>query len=80
MMSDSENLQNYAIIVDGKVVNVIVWDGHEPYDPGAGHELVVIPYTEEDGVRRYIAGIGWDYNPKATKNKWVDNRPKPEEE
>ena len=68
--------QTYAVVADGKVVNVVVWDGVQPYDPGEGLELVALPYEEdEDGVRRYQGGIGWDYNPKATKHKFIDNRP-----
>ena len=66
---------HYAVVADGKVVNVIVWDGVQPFDPGAGVTLVPLPFVEEDGVRRYTGGIGWTYNPKATKNKFVDNRP-----
>lgn len=29
----------YAVISGGIVVNVIVWDGATPYDPGAGNRL-----------------------------------------
>jgi hypothetical protein len=62
MMNEPENLKNYAHIVDGKVVNVSVWDGLTPYEPSG--ELVEIP----EGV---TAGIDWDY----VDGEFVDNRP-----
>jgi hypothetical protein len=62
MMNEPENLKNYAHIVDGKVVNVSVWDGVAPYEPA--EELVEIP----EGV---TAGIDWDY----VDGVFVDNRP-----
>ena len=80
-MSEPDNLRHYAHVIDGKVVNVSVWDGIEQYDPGEGVTMVPLPYTEEadeetgEMVRRYTGGIGWTYNAKATKNKFVDNRP-----
>ena len=47
-IEEPDNLKTYAHIVDGKVVNVSVWDGVTPYQPA--EELVEIP----DGVyRRY---------------------------
>ena len=76
MIDEPENLRGYAHVVDGVVINVSLWDGVQPYDAGDGVEMVPLPYTtDEDGTRRYQGGIGWDYNPKATKNKFVDNRP-----
>jgi hypothetical protein len=30
----------YAVIQGGVVVNVILWDGETPYDPGEGATLV----------------------------------------
>ena len=44
---------NYAIIVDGVVVNVIVWDGDAPFT--ADGSLVLIP----DDVP---AGIDWTWD------------------
>ena len=70
-MTDQE-LATYAVVVDGMCVNVIVWDGTSHYEPDDGATLVKLLEGE-------AAGIGWTYNPKATKNKWVDNRPTPEE-
>jgi hypothetical protein len=61
-----DNLKTYAHIVDGKVVNVSVWDGVSSYEPA--EELVEIP----EGV---TAGIGWDY----VDGEFVDNRPVEEE-
>ena len=59
----------YAVVdtANAKVVNVIVWDGERDYHPGDGLELVSL-----EGIE---GGIGWDYNPKATKHKFIDNRP-----
>lgn len=74
--ANKPHLADYAVVSNGKVVNVVVWDGVQPYDLGEGLELVALPYEEdEDGTRRYQGGIGWDYNPKATKHKFIDNRP-----
>ena len=69
-MADQE-LATYAVVVDGLCVNVIVWDGATDFDTEDA-QLVKLD-------QNVPAGIGWTYNPKATKNKWVDNRPTPEE-
>lgn len=61
-IEETNNLKNYAHIVDGKVVNVSVWDGVSPFEPA--EELVEIP----EGV---TAGIDWDY----VDGEFVDNRP-----
>jgi hypothetical protein len=63
-IEEPENLKTYAHIVDGKVVNVSIWNGEAPYSPD--EELVEIPY----GI---TAGIDWDY----LDGKFTDNRPKP---
>jgi hypothetical protein len=57
-------MKNYAHIVDGKVVNVSIWDGKTPYNPS--QELIEIP----KGIN---AGIGWDY----ANGDFTDNRPEP---
>jgi hypothetical protein len=57
-------MTNYALVRDGKVVNVVVWDGESDYQPDG--ELVLL-----DGP----GGIGWDYQ----DGTFVDNRPEPEE-
>ena len=64
-INEPDNLKTYAHIVDGKVVNVSVWDGVAPYNPV--EELVEIP----EGT---TAGIDWDY----IDGEFVDNRPVPE--
>jgi hypothetical protein len=61
----------YAHVRDGKVVNVSLWDGVTAFDPGDGVTMVSLPYVEQDGRRRYTAGIGWDY----VDGEFVDNRP-----
>jgi hypothetical protein len=63
----TENIEtqpkNYAHIIDGKVVNVSVWDGKSPYTPDG--ELIEIP-------ENIIAGIDFDY----LDGEFVDNRPR----
>jgi hypothetical protein len=56
-----KNLKIMAHIVDGKVVNVSLWDGVTPWTPA--QEVVEIP----EGV---TAGIDWDY----IDGEFVDNR------
>ena len=70
---EPDNLYHYAHVdADGQVVNVSVWDGIQPYDPGDGVEMVPLPYTtDEDGSIRYTGGIGWEY----VDGEFVDNRP-----
>jgi hypothetical protein len=57
-----ENLKTFAHIVDGKVVNVSIWDSEVSYT--SDEELVEIP----KGVN---AGMGCDY----FNGKFTDNRP-----
>jgi hypothetical protein len=64
---EPDNLKTMAHIVDGKVVNVSVWDGQSDWTPA--EQVVEIP----DGT---TAGIGWDY----VGGEFVDNRPVVEEE
>jgi hypothetical protein len=63
-INEPDNLKTYAHIVDGKVVNVSIWDGKAPFNPD--EELVEIPEGK-------TAGIDWDY----IDGKFVDNRPVP---
>jgi hypothetical protein len=63
-IAEPEKLKTYAHIVDGKVVNVSVWDGESDWTPA--EEVVEIL----EGV---AAGIGWDY----VDGGFVDNRPQP---
>jgi hypothetical protein len=60
-------MKTYAHIVDGKVVNVSLWDGITPWTPA--EEVVEIP----EGVP---SGIDWDY----VDGEFVDNRPADEQE
>lgn len=57
-------MKRYAHIVDGKVVNVSLWDGSTAWTPA--EEVVEIP----EGV---TAGPEWDY----VDGVFVDNRPVP---
>lgn len=42
----------YAVVSNDEVINVINWDGEEPYTPAEGQELIELT----GGV---FAGIGW---------------------
>jgi hypothetical protein len=59
---EPDNLKHMAHVVEGKVVNVSLWDGVSEWTPA--EETVEIP----EGV---TAGIGWDY----VDGEFVDNRP-----
>jgi hypothetical protein len=61
-IEEPENLKSMAHIVDGKVVNVSLWDGVTEWNPA--EEVVEIP----EGT---TAGIDWDY----IDGEFVDNRP-----
>lgn len=54
-------MKNMAHIIEGKVVDVSLWDGVSKWNPET--EVVEIPEGSH-------AGIGWDY----IKGKFVDNR------
>ena len=60
---EPDNLKHYAIVVDGVVVNTVVWDGVTEYNPGG----LLVDLTGLDPE----PGIGWDY----LDGKFVDNRP-----
>jgi hypothetical protein len=60
----------WAVIDGDTVVNTIVWDGEADWTPPDG--MIVESLADWPHV-----GIGWTYNPKATVNKYVDNRPEP---
>ncbi|HAT3955397.1 TPA: hypothetical protein I9Y43_004038 [Kluyvera ascorbata] len=45
-------MSNYAVVENGIVINVVVWDGQSEWNPDVGE---AIPAT--DGV-----GIGWTYS------------------
>jgi hypothetical protein len=61
-IEEPDNLNAYAHIVDGVVVNVSLWDGESDWAPA--EEIVEIPEGSS-------AGIGWDWDGK----KFTDNRP-----
>jgi len=66
---DLESREAAWAVIDGDtVVNTVVWDGVSDWTPPEGtilQSLADWPHV----------GIGWTYNPKATVNKFVDNRP-----
>jgi hypothetical protein len=55
-------MKRMAHIVDGKVVNVSLWDGVTEWTPV--EDVVPLPKNSR-------AGVGWDY----VDGKFVDNRP-----
>jgi hypothetical protein len=61
-IQEPENLKRYAHIVDGKVVNVSIWDGESEWTPE--EEIVELPDES-------TAGIDWDY----IDGEFIDNRP-----
>jgi hypothetical protein len=74
---EREGLKVYAHVLDGKVVNMSVWDGVQAYTPPDGATMVPLPtWTDEDGVERHIGGIGWDY----VDGEFIDNRPVEDDE
>ncbi|XBS71166.1 hypothetical protein ABK905_09470 [Acerihabitans sp. KWT182] len=55
-MSDQSNSTNvYAMIENGVVINLIVWDGITPYNPGTQYILLQVP----DGAL-VDRGYSWD--------------------
>jgi hypothetical protein len=61
-IEEPENSKHMAHVVDGKVVNVSIWDGVSDWTPD--EKVVEIP-------KGLPAGIGWDYD----GTKFADNRP-----
>ncbi len=47
-------MENYAQVQNGIVINVCVWDGVTPFDPGDSITLILIPADSP-------AWIGWGY-------------------
>ena len=73
-MTYEPDLTDFAVVDDATsvVVNVVVWDGVQTFDPGEGVTLVPLTYTEDEaGVRRYTGGIGWTFR----DGEFVDERP-----
>ena len=67
IIEENKNLEHYAIVKDGKVINVVLWDGQSNYNPDG--ELVKISGLKPE------PGINWDY----VDGQFIDNRPKEEE-
>ena len=61
-IAEPDNLKHMAHIVNGKVVNVSLWDGVSNWEPD--EQVVEIPEGSH-------AGIDWDY----VDGEFVDNRP-----
>lgn len=64
-IEEPENLKHYAIVLDGKVVNTVVWDGISEYNPSDEYTLVELTGVDPE------PGIDWDY----VDGEFVDNRP-----
>jgi hypothetical protein len=64
-MPKNSNLEKrWACIKDGKVEQVIIWDGVQKWAPADTYTMVELP--DDSPV-----GSDWDYN----KGKFEDNRP-----
>jgi hypothetical protein len=63
---EPDNNKRYAVVIDGVVVNTVVWDGVTEYNT----EGLLVDLTDLDPQ----PGIGWDYNGK----QFADNRPESE--
>ena len=64
MPNNSNVEKRWACIRDGKIEQVIVWDGVQDWAPAKTYTMVEI-------VEGVSAGIGWDY----VDGEFVDNRP-----
>lgn len=51
----------YAIVIDGKVDNIIEWDGKSEYKPDTGElfKLNDVPASEGQEEKISPVGIGW---------------------
>jgi hypothetical protein len=58
----------HALIEDGIVINVIVWDGESPYDPGEG--VTIKPCSD-------LVGAGFTYNGKKFTPPELEPEPSP---
>ena len=61
VVGNEESIKRFAVVEDGKVVNVINWDSVQPLPSS----LTLIEAPDE-------AGVGWDY----VEGNFVDNRPR----
>jgi hypothetical protein len=69
-------MKTFALVSDGTVLNVILWDGETPVDFG-DVEVVESPHViGEDGEIASLISPGWSY----VDGQFVDNRPQPESE
>ena len=69
MPNNSEIEKRWACVKDGKVEQVIIWDGVQNWPPAADYEMMELP----DGSP---VGPDWDY----VGGEFFDNRPQPEPE
>ena len=63
-MSDNITPPRYAVIIDGIIDNVVLWDGETSWTSPAGAVLESLADWPE-------VGIGWGYNAKATVNRFT---------
>jgi hypothetical protein len=69
-------MKTFALVSDGTVVNVILWDGETPVNFG-DVEVVECPHvTDEDGEIASLVASGFQY----VDGQFVDNRPQEESE
>lgn len=75
-MADEKEIKTYCIIRDGKVENVVLWDGESDWTPPKGTEVVRAEKMQIDGVE-CEPGIGWEHDAKAKAFK-APEQPKQE--
>jgi hypothetical protein len=64
-MPNNSNIEKrWACVKDGKVEQVVIWDGVQEWPPADDYEMVEL-------VDGSPAGIDWDY----VDGEFVDNRP-----
>jgi hypothetical protein len=69
-------MKTFALVSDGTVVNVILWDGETPVDFG-DVDVVESPHViGEDGEIASLVAPGFQY----VDGQFVDNRPQEPEE
>ena len=59
-IQEPDNIKNYALVENGKVINVVIWNGESD-----------LPYADKLVELTDNAGIDWDYK----DGKFIDNRP-----
>jgi hypothetical protein len=69
-MPNNSNIEKrWACVKEGKVQQVIIWDGVQDWPPSKDYQMIELPEGSP-------AGLDWDY----IDGEFVDNRPQPDEQ